>query len=164
MKNPAKIILLLVFMFVSTASCMQAQEGSRGVEVKGYDFVLQDLSGDSFVLSSYRGRQPVILFFWTTWCPHCRNELSDLSERYADLSWEGWEVFTIAVSEPAQKVSDFVKARGVGLRVLLDRDMAVTRDFGVIGVPTFVLLDKEGVVVFKGHAFPSRDYKDLIKE
>ncbi len=68
MKNYLRNLLamLFVFIFISTVSAKESFSAP--------DFKLQDTNGGLVMLSSYKGKQPIILFFWTTWCPYCRRE------------------------------------------------------------------------------------------
>ncbi|MBU1090356.1 MAG: redoxin domain-containing protein, partial [Candidatus Omnitrophica bacterium] len=73
------------------------------------DFELQDLNQKTYMLSDYRDKQAVALFFWTTWCPHCRRELAVLNQRYAEVSVAGLELLSINVGEADYKVANAVE-------------------------------------------------------
>ncbi|MCX5703901.1 MAG: TlpA disulfide reductase family protein [Candidatus Omnitrophica bacterium] len=172
------ISLLAIFIFLSLSCAkkttveeqppIQMQEPAAVVETKAkrfglaQDFILKDLNQNTVILSSYKNKQPVLLFFWTTWCPYCRGELKVLNGIYPELTKEGWEVFAIDVDEPAYRVESFLESYGLIFKVLLDKDAAVMESYGLFGVPTYVLVDKEGYIVFKDHYFPKGEYKKLI--
>jgi len=128
------------------------------------DFELDDIYQDTYILSSYKNKQPVLLFFWTTWCPFCRRELAVLNDRYAVLQQDGIEVLSINVGESPSKVQDFLKNYHLAYRVLLDKDTSVSHSYEVIGVPTYALIDKAGYVVFHENFFPLKEYKELIEK
>lgn len=125
------------------------------------DFKLLDLENKEVSLSSLEGRGRV-LFFWTTWCPYCRQELKNLSDMYKDFRKEGIELLAINIGEPHDKVDNFVKKNNLAFRVFLDTDMAVAESYAILGVPTYILIDKTGYIVFEDHYFPQKEYKDLI--
>jgi len=139
-----------------------AKEPHKGTKLAA-DFGLHDLEKNIFTLSSYRNKQPVILFFWTTWCPFCREELKNLNDKYPELKKEGWEVLTIDVGEPAYKVDNFVKNRALIFKVLLDKETIVAQAYEILGVPTYVLINKKGYVVFRNNYLP-RNFRQLISE
>lgn len=149
------IFVVIHFVFVG---CMQAKEP---VVTPSIDFQLQDLNNNTFVLSQYKDKKPVILLFWTTWCPFCRKELRILNEKYPKLTKEGWEVLAVDVGEPLYKVDNLVKNYGLVFRVLLDRDSSVASAYDLLGVPTYVVINKKGNLVFKDNYFPSKEYKNL---
>jgi peroxiredoxin len=156
------INLLFIFILLS-ASCVLIKEQAVGEQPKlAPDFKLQDLNRNTFTLNSYKDKQPVVLFFWTTWCPYCRAELKVLNDMYPQLVKEGWELFAIDVAEPEYRVENFLKNYALSFKILLDRDASVTESFELFGVPTYVLVDKAGYIVFKDNYFPRQEYKKLI--
>ncbi len=158
-----KAFLIVLSLMLAKSILFAAQP----LQTRNYDlateFKLSDLENKEFSLSSLKGK-PVILFFWTTWCPFCRKELKTLKDKYPQLVKDGWELFAIDVAEPAYKVDSFIKSYSLNFKVLLDKDTAVVDSYDILGVPTYVLIDKKGQVVFKDHYFPQATYKDLIKE
>ncbi|HLD83043.1 MAG TPA: redoxin domain-containing protein [Candidatus Omnitrophota bacterium] len=128
------------------------------------DFQLLDTRQDRISLKDYRGKQPVLLFFWTTLCPLCEEELRILNDSYPSLVSDGLEVLAIDVAERPSKVEEFIKAFHLTYRVLLDMDTSVAVAYRVFGVPTYVLIDKEGSIVFQDNYFPQNEYKKLIQE
>ena len=152
------VIMATVFLF---GSCAIAEE-LQPFPAPG--FSLQDMDKNTVELSSYIDKkQPVLLFFWTTWCPFCQKELRTLSKRYGGLVKDGLEVLAIDVGEHLAKVYSFAKAHYLAYRVLIDLDASVARAYDILGVPTYVLINKKGKVVFKDNFFPQQ-YKDLISK
>lgn len=128
------------------------------------DFKLLDMHGNTITLSSFNDKQPVVLFFWTTWCPYCRKELKMLNDIYPQWVKEGWELFAINVGEPAYRVDNFVKRYALNFKVLLDEDAAVASTYDILGVPTYFLIDKKGYIRFKDHYFPEKNAKNLVTD
>lgn len=127
------------------------------------DFELADLKGGKFALSSYKGKNPVLLFFWTTECPLCGDELPVLNKMYPELAKEGLVVALVNAGEDPQMVADYIKMYpGMGYPVLLDMSFSVVKKYKVFGVPTYILIDKDGFIVFTGHSFSLAKFKKLI--
>jgi peroxiredoxin len=126
------------------------------------DFTLKDTGNQQVSLSEYRGKNAVLLFFWTTWCPYCRKELTELRNRYSLLAADGIIVLAINTGETAGRVDSYIKDKNLPFRVLLDRDSDVAATYKVRGVPTFILLDQEGSAVLDAHTFPYDGYKKLL--
>jgi peroxiredoxin len=133
-------------------------------EAAAKDFSLKDLSGQVYTLQGYKDRQPVALVFWNMDCSICRDELMSLNIIYPELQKEGIEVLAIDVGDPIFAVRYYVQKRGLLMKVLLDRDAAVARQYYVMGVPTYILINKKGNVVFEGYRFPRSRYKDLFSK
>ena len=114
------------------------------------DFSLKDLQGKTFKLSSYSGKQ-VLLFFGATWCPSCRAEIPAYKNIYATYSKSSLEVVYIDIMEPVEKVARFAKTNSLPYKVLIDEDGNVADNYGIIGVPTLILIDKEGYIAKMSH-------------
>ena len=157
MKNYLKLFILLFFVGF-TLSYSAAQE-SAGILKSAPQFQLQDLNDQAFFLSDYKDKQAVILFFWTTWCPYCREELKALNKQYAELAKDAIKVLAINVGEPKYKVDNFTKNYNLALRVLLDKDSTVADAYDLMGVPSYFVINKAGQIVSTGTRFP----KDALK-
>ncbi|MGV8057073.1 MAG: peroxiredoxin family protein [Smithellaceae bacterium] len=125
------------------------------------DFSLKDLRGKVFHLNNQRGR-PVLIFFGTTWCPSCRNELPLYREIYETYTKRGLEVTYINIMEPQGKVAKFVKANALPFKILLDENGEVATGYNVVGVPTLVLIDKEGKIIKISHSTADLPLKKLF--
>jgi peroxiredoxin len=128
------------------------------------EFALDDLNDRVFTLSEYRDRKPVILFFWTTWCSNCREGMRVLNEMYPEIVKDNFEVLSINVGESKSKVARFAQARNFRFKVLLDPSTGTARSFSLVGVPTYVIIDKKGFVRFYDHFFPRDDFKRLVED
>lgn len=131
-----------------------------GKEALAGDIILNDLGGQAVDLSSYRGK-PVILFFWTSWCPYCREELRTLNQRYSVMTQEGIIIFGVNVNEPDYKVQRFFESYLPNFKILLDKYGLLANKYNLIGVPTYIFLDKTGQVVSRSHSLPE-NYKSLL--
>jgi peroxiredoxin len=127
---------------------------------KAKDFTLTLLDGKTFSLSSLIGKKAVLLDFTTTWCPHCINIIPSMKDIYANYKNRGLEVTAIYVNEKRADVEEFSRKQSIPYMVLLDPDGAVASDYGIMGVPTIVVIDKSGTIRYKGYTIP----KEVIEE
>ena len=152
-------VLVAFFMIAGLAVRSEAKDRPA---LLAPEFKLRDLYYDEISLSSFReDKQPVLLFFWTTWCPFCQRELNVLKDMYGTLAKDGVEVLAIDVGEMPDKVDALVKSYNLSFRVLLDKDSGVANSYGVMGVPTYVLVNQDGFIAFQDNDFPA-EYKDLV--
>ncbi len=128
------------------------------------DFSLKGLDGIPYTLSDYRGKQPVLLLFWTTWCPYCRKALKSTNEMSQELRDSNILVLAVNVSESEEKISTFMKYTAVPFAILRDEDSKISHAYNLMGVPTYVLIDKQGSVAFKGNSFPRGKFKQLLEK
>jgi len=85
-----------------------------------------------------------------------------LKEKYAELLTDGWELFAVNVGEPANRVDRFVKDAFLPFKVLLDNNASVTKSFGIFGVPTYVIIGKDGDIKAMEHYYPEDAIKGLM--
>jgi cytochrome c biogenesis protein CcmG/thiol:disulfide interchange protein DsbE len=105
------------------------------------DFSLGTIDGATVHLADLDD-QPVILNFWATWCPPCREELPML-EAIGD---DEVIVLAIAAREQPEKVAAFAADVELDLPMLLDQEGQVSEVYQVRGLPTSLFVDRHGVV------------------
>ena len=81
---------------------------------------------------------------------------------YGGLTKDGLEVLAVNTGELHDTVAEFVQSYSLAYKVLLDEDASVANAYGIIGLPTYVLVDQEGEVAFQDNRFPYAEYKDLL--
>jgi peroxiredoxin len=105
--------------------------------------------------AAVRGR-PALVSLWATWCEACVTELDALNRLDARAKERGAVVVGIAVGEPREKVADFVAAHGLRYAQLVDEDFKFADALGERRVPTTLVVDRTGRVVYVGGALDER--------
>ena len=134
--------------------------GEAAQKAPAPDFALTSVSGKTVSLKDFKGKN-VILFFFATWCPYCREKIPGLTQNYALYQSQWIDVVLIDAGESQQKVESFAKKQGLSFDILLDKDSKVSESYGVMGIPTFVLINKEGMIVDEDNELPG-NYQDLL--
>src|SRR3970282_1673857 len=91
----------------------------------------------------------VLVNFWTTWCPPCREEMPALQRAYENLADEGLVVLGVNWTQVDNlaDVEAFVEELGLSFPILLDSDGVVSEDlYPVLGLPTTGLIGRDGTV------------------
>jgi len=109
------------------------------------DFSLPDLQGNVITLSQFRGR-PVLVNFWTTWCPYCVEEMNALEKTYRRYVDQGLVILAVNVQEKAETVAPFAHDQDLTFPILLDSDASTARTYFTIAIPTSFFIDWRGVV------------------
>lgn len=157
-KGRTLVLISLIFLalgFFVEASAVASRPSSNG------DIILNDLKGKAVNLSDYKGK-PTILFFWTTWCRFCREEIKTLNQAYPQMKQEGVTVFAVNIGESQYAVENFFVKHLFSFEVLLDRDALLADKYDIMGVPTYILINKSGLLM-KDNALPA-NYKEFLLE
>lgn len=136
--------LLVLLLAACTGSAGDPESGDRQ-ESRAPDFALESLDGRQVSLREYRG-QVVLINFWATWCPPCKEEIPALEAAYQAYKDQGLVVLGVAAGESRQVVEPFVDRLGISYVVLLDERDTLTRKYGGLGLPMTVLVDGEGEI------------------
>ena len=109
-------------------------------------FTLRDINGAEVSLSDYKGTV-VLLNFWATWCGPCKQEMPHLNKMNDEFSDQGFTVLSVSIDDAraASKVKPYIKGRGYGFTVLLDKDTSVVSQYNPSkSLPYTVLIDRAG--------------------
>lgn len=112
---------------------------------KAPNFVLENLKGEQESLEDYRGKD-VIINFWTIRCPYCVKEMPEFEKFYTDYKDKDFSIIAVNVGERKNEVDSFVDENGYTFPVLLDKTGEVAYKYQVQGVPTSIVIDKEGII------------------
>jgi peroxiredoxin len=113
---------------------------------KAPDFTLKTLSGETVNLSQYEGKT-VILNFWATWCPPCKEELPAMQKFY-DKNQGKVEILAINI-DPENNVKKYKQEMGLTFPILLDSNEKVNNQYGIIAIPTTIVIDENGKITKK---------------
>jgi len=138
-----------------------AQAGESLTPVPGNlpapDFELRDTEGRLHRLSDYRGKT-VILNFWATWCPPCREEIPSMNRAWQQLQQEGVVMLGVNTGEDEDTIFVFTADYPAAFPLLLDRDGAVIARWPVKGLPTTYIIAPDGTIAYR--AIGGRNWDD----
>lgn len=118
------------------------------------DFTLTTVDGEKVKLSDFRGKK-VILNFWATWCPPCREEIPDMVRFYNDYKNQGIVLLGVNLTTEEytpDKLPQFIRDYNISYPVLMDKTGEVAGRYRVTAIPTSYIIDSNGTIrdIFTG--------------
>jgi len=107
------------------------------------DYVLPNLVGQTFSLPK---DSVVLLNFWATWCPPCRQEMPSMADLHKTLAKQGLSVVAISVDRDPQALAAFVREYNLPFQILHDEDSNTSQNYGVFRYPESFLIDRNGII------------------
>ena len=150
-----RLIAIIAAMLPFIGAAAQDLDAEYAVDllkpgVQAPDFTLNDINGNPVKLSSFRGRQ-VVLVFWASWCPDCRAEVPQLKALQAQANPEKVAFVSVSFDRTLEALQTYVNENYLPGVQLFDpagkKESKVAADFGVKWIPSLYLLDKDGKVL-----------------
>lgn len=137
------VLFSLVLLAVLLIGC--SGEKIEGVKIgeQARDFSLPDQTGKVYSLAGQKG-SVVLIRFWADWCPNCKEEMPRIDEVYRNLKDKGFVVLGVNVKQGEEAVAAFIKENRISFPTPMDKDAAVAKTYGVVGLPTTFIVDKDG--------------------
>ncbi len=151
MKRDRKFYRLILFALMlavcGTGGSVHSKSPAKTILAPA--FSLRDISGKTVTLSQFKGKV-VILDFWATWCPPCREEIPHLVDFYNRYKGKGVVIVGVALDDEGLRVvKPFVEKHKINYPVVIADD-AVQSAYGPIqGIPTKFIIDQNGNIVAK---------------
>jgi len=128
---------LSLLLGLSLAACARSE---------GVDFTLPDLQGEPRSLSEFRGKW-VVVNYWATWCPPCREEMPELEVFHANHKDEDAVVLGVNMEQISlDRLREFAEEQFISFPILRTKPSSRTELGAVPGLPTTYLIDPQGRV------------------
>src|SRR3990172_6161736 len=145
------LVMAIIFFLLGGCHTQEGAEEDKSLEIadtgqKAPDMPMLGIEGGVVRLDSFKGKT-VVLNFWATWCPPCREEMPLLQQAFVERQARGdLVVLAVDYEEPEALVMDFIRQFSLTFPVLMDRDGSVRLQYGVTGLPTTFFIDRDGVI------------------
>tara|TARA_X000001036_G_scaffold225884_1_gene211342 strand:+ start:1013 stop:1522 length:510 start_codon:yes stop_codon:yes gene_type:complete len=141
---------LIIFIFLISNTLANEAPNIKNIvvnkELKTYDNIsFLDSNGKMLKLIDFKGNL-VLLNFWATWCAPCKEEMPSLDALKVNPNLDNIKIFPINIGKDNLKKSNkFFKDLNIqNLDVYFDNPVTLAKNFGLRGLPTTILLNKEG--------------------
>ena len=142
-------VLALLILALTACKGKRAQHQPRPVLEEGKPaptFTLKGYDGNSVDIAARKGKV-VLINFWATWCPTCREEMPSLQRFHAAMKAEpSLVVYCVPSNNKPSDVRDYMSKNGMTLPMLNDPDSEAAAAYGITGVPETYILDKKGIL------------------
>ncbi|MGG0716885.1 TlpA disulfide reductase family protein [Robertmurraya massiliosenegalensis] len=118
------------------------------IEERAPSFSLTTLDGKEVTLEDFLGKK-ILLNFWATWCPPCKEEMPDMQELYVEHKEDDFVVLAVNVTiteKNRDDVNKFVEEYELTFPILMDESGKVANQYEILSYPTSYFIDSDGVV------------------
>jgi thiol-disulfide isomerase/thioredoxin len=140
--------LLVIGLILGVAACAATTTskplvGKPGAKV-ATDFTIDLLDGGSFTLSRELQSRPVIINFWASWCPPCRQEMPDLDAVARAIP--GVQFIGVAIDDTPSNAAAYAAEVGTSYPIAVDSDYALDDAYAIQYLPQTWIIDTDGTV------------------
>jgi len=170
-----RVLAVALLVVLASAAGYCDVHAFKRIEVgdKLESFELEKFDGQPLSLADALGSKMTAVVFWAAWSPRSSEQLADMQKLYDELGGEGLTVFAVNVEHPEwnpaelDKIKAAVEGAGATYPVVLDKDLTIFNDVGVVAVPSTLLIDSTMTVTntYTGYSTMGRDQlkEDVLK-
>ena len=126
-------------------------------------FNAKTMAGEKFTNETVKGKV-LLLQFWATWCPYCREEQGTVDKIEHEFAGQGLVVLAVNVGESKKTVKRYLDEHPRSCRIVLNDDTNLAAMFAAKSYPVYVLIDKNGNVAGKQNgAAGERGLRHLLR-
>lgn len=163
MRNSSARILSIFVMFAACATAHAAAETVVGKPAPTFELPVLGSESRHITLESLRGKV-VLLDFWASWCGPCRQSFPLYEKLHGELPALDFTLLAINLDEMADGPAAFLSEHPVSYTSLADPAGDVAKKFGLIGMPTSFVIDRDGVVHSRHTGFKPQDIEAVRGE
>ena len=152
--KPAQTLLsaftLLFILACDTAPTLTTSQSLTPIAGKpnAPAFKLIDMDNEVHKLADYKGK-PVIINFWATWCPPCREELPSIDRAWKKVKDDDIEMLAINVGEDKDTIFAFSDEYSIDFTILLNESGKEIHNWPIKGLPTTFIIDPNGKIIYQ---------------
>ena len=174
MKNicrKAYIVLAAIMLMAVSPSVAQAQNQDEEIAKttivkkgdKAPDFTVEMVDGSNVQLSKLKGKV-VVVNFWATWCPPCREELKHVQKELIDrFKGKNFTFLPISRGEKKNVVEAFRKKMNYTFPMGLDPQQSIYKLYASNYIPRNFVVDKDGKVIYVSVGYTPEEFAEMVK-
>ena len=158
MKNKFKIILIIIsislisgiiFLFakgLTSDKSTTSKSGFTRVGQQAPNFAFESITNSEMITLSEHLGKPVVINFWASWCPPCREESELLEKTYKELIGQKIQFIGINIQDTEIEAKNYIAQYDITYPNGMDLDGRISIDYGVIGLPVTFFINKDGII------------------
>jgi len=160
------IISLLYMIFLQVPAAATLEGLYVGAEAP--DFSLNDMEGRALAFNDVKGEKITMIIFWSTWNKRSEKVLASAQKLYAEYKNKGLGVVAVNADSlqisPAEinKIKAVITKLGIEYPVLPDRGLSVFHEFGVIALPSTVIVNPDRTILYELSGFPIVGAEEML--
>ena len=136
------VVAFLLFTFLKGKPKHEIATGRQAPDLELRD----EISGRKLTSADFKNKV-LLVNFWATWCPPCKEEMPSIESLFRDLAAnDRFQMITILYNDTYQDGTVYMKQNGYTFPVYSDNNSITARNFGVTGVPETYVIDKKGIL------------------
>jgi len=135
---PRRVLILFAAAVLIVSARAADEEGTPAPR-----FHARTLTGETYTNDSIKGKV-VLIEFWTTWCPYCKQEQSLVDSIDHEFAGKGVVVLAINVAESKKKVKQYLQENPRSVRIVLTEDTNLAAMYQANAYPIYVVIDRDG--------------------
>jgi thiol-disulfide isomerase/thioredoxin len=130
------------------------------------DFEFRDIENNTRTYNELKGEKLTLIDFWATWCGPCNKAIPELNKIYASYKNKGVEIIGINCDGPrsVSKVGPLSKSLQIQYPILIDINSEMKTELNIMGLPTLIIVNSKGKIVWIHEGFVSGDQEIIISE
>jgi len=170
-RQPLKLLaLVLICLLCSLFLQIPAAATLEGLYVgaEAPDFTLEDLKGQSLAFKDIKGEKLTMIIFWSTWSRNSGKVLKSAQKLYSDYKDKGLAVVAVNAdglrisSDQLTEIKATVSDLGLDYPVVLDQGLTVFHNYGIIALPSTVIVDPDRTILYELSGFPVVGSEEMI--
>lgn len=177
MKNKKTVIYLMLLMiilfvgatigyryfsqlYINESSNNLSKENKSSTKKIANDFTVYNIDGDAVKLSDYKGKKPVIINFWASWCPPCKEEMPFFQSATNEYSNDDIEIIMVNLTdgmrETKESALNYMRENNYNMNIMFDTETSAAEAYRINSIPRTIFVDKDGYL--------SGEYSGMINE
>ena len=145
-----KLLTIFIYLIIASFSFASEKPDIKNLVLiknskKYEDVIFKDINQKIINLDDFKGKL-ILLNFWATWCAPCKEEMPSLDNLQSNSNLNNLKIFPINIGrEDASKSEFFFEELNIkNLDIYIDAPTTLAKKFSLRGVPTTILVNKQG--------------------